>query len=109
MTDKNYEIISEDIRTDSDKIIELKNCNEQFFIMEGRRKKYHILTYGCQMNEHDSEKIAGMLTSVGYEETDDEKQADLVIFNTCLIRENAELRVFGKLGEVKGLKQLRLL
>ena len=82
MTDKNYEIISEDIRTDSDKIIELKNCNEQFFIMEGRRKKYHILTYGCQMNEHDSEKIAGMLTSVGYEETDDEKQADLVIFNT---------------------------
>lgn len=105
MTDKNYEIISEDIRTDSDKIIELKNCNEQFFIMEGRRKKYHILTYGCQMNEHDSEKIAGMLTSVGYEETDDEKQADLVIFNTCLIRENAELRVFGKLGEVKGLKR----
>ena len=53
MTDKNYEIISEDIRTDSDKIIELKNCNEQFFIMEGRRKKYHILTYGCQMNEHE--------------------------------------------------------
>lgn len=89
----------------SDRIIELKNNNEQFFIMNGRRKTYNILTYGCQMNEHDSEKIAGMLSSVGYEETDDEKNADLVIFNTCLIRENAELKVFGKLGEVKGLKR----
>ena len=57
------------------------------------------------MNEHDSEKISGMLTSIGYEETTDDKSADLVIFNTCLIRENAELRVFGKLGEVKGLKR----
>ncbi|MEL7646825.1 MAG: tRNA (N6-isopentenyl adenosine(37)-C2)-methylthiotransferase MiaB [Sedimentibacter sp.] len=90
---------------DSDKIIELKNKNEQFFILNGRRKSYHILTYGCQMNEHDSEKISGMLTSIGYEETDDEKDAELVIFNTCLIRENAELKFFGKLGEVKGLKR----
>lgn len=88
-----------------DRIIELKNNNEQYFIMNGRRKTYHILTYGCQMNEHDSEKISGMLTSIGYEETDDDKNADLVIFNTCLIRENAELKFFGKLGEVKGLKR----
>ncbi|NLJ59237.1 MAG: tRNA (N6-isopentenyl adenosine(37)-C2)-methylthiotransferase MiaB [Tissierellia bacterium] len=94
-----------DIRLDSDKIIELKNNNEQFLIAKGRRKTYHILTYGCQMNEHDSEKISGMLTSIGYVETEDEKKADLVIFNTCLIRENAELKVFGKLGEVKGLKR----
>jgi tRNA-2-methylthio-N6-dimethylallyladenosine synthase len=94
-----------DAKLDSEKIIELKNRNEQFLINNGRRKTYHILTYGCQMNEHDSEKISGMLTSIGYVETDDEKNADLVIFNTCLIRENAELRVFGKLGEVKGLKK----
>ena len=73
--------------------------------MNGKRKTYNILTYGCQMNEHDSEKISGMLESIGYVETDDEKKADLVIFNTCLIRENAELKVFGKLGEVKGLKR----
>lgn len=85
--------------------IELKNINQQYFIMNGRRKKYHVLTYGCQMNEHDSEKICGILTSVGYKETDDEKNADLVVFNTCLIRENAELKVFGKLGQVKGLKR----
>lgn len=89
----------------SDKIIELKNNNEQFFIMNGRRKTYNILTYGCQMNEHDSEKISGMLSSIGYEETYDDNSADLVIFNTCLIRENAELKFFGKLGEVKGLKR----
>lgn len=98
-------VIIKDARLSSDKIIELKNINEQFFIMNGRRKTYHILTYGCQMNEHDSEKISGMLTSIGYEETDDDTNADLVIFNTCLIRENAELKVFGKLGEVKGLKR----
>lgn len=98
-------MIIKDAKLDSDKLIELKNKNEQFFIMNGRRKTYHILTYGCQMNEHDSEKISGMLTSIGYEETEDDLSADLVIFNTCLIRENAELKVFGKLGEVKGLKR----
>ena len=105
MSKRKTDIITEDVRLDNDKIIELKNNNEQFFIINGRRKTYHILTYGCQMNEHDSEKISGMLTSIGYEETTDDKSADLVIFNTCLIRENAELRVFGKLGEVKGLKR----
>ena len=105
MKGRNTDIITEDVKFDGDKFLELKNNNEQFFIMNGRRKTYHILTYGCQMNEHDSEKISGMLTSIGYEETNDDKNADLVIFNTCLIRENAELRVFGKLGEVKGLKR----
>ena len=105
MSKRKTDIITEDVRLDNDKIIELKNNNEQFFIINGRRKTYHILTYGCQMNEHDSEKISGMLSSIGYEETTDDKSADLVILNTCLIRENAELRVFGKLGEVKGLKR----
>ncbi len=103
---KNTEIKNaENTKLAGDRIIELRNNNEQYFIMNGRKKTYHILTYGCQMNEHDSEKIGGMLTSIGYEETDDDKNADLVIFNTCLIRENAELKVFGKLGEVKGLKR----
>ena len=105
MSRRNTDIITEDVKLDGEKIIELKNNNEQFFIMNGKRKTYNILTYGCQMNEHDSEKISGMLESIGYVETDDEKKADLVIFNTCLIRENAELKVFGKLGEVKGLKR----
>ena len=105
MSKRNTDIITEAVKLDGDKFLELKNRSEQFFIITGRRKTYHILTYGCQMNEHDSEKISGMLASIGYKETKDEKNADLVIFNTCLIRENAELKVFGKLGEVKGLKR----
>jgi len=100
-------INTENTKLAGDMAIELRNINEQYFIMNGKRKTYNILTYGCQMNEHDSEKIAGMLTSIGYEESDDESNADLVIFNTCLIRENAELKVYGKLGEVKGLKRSR--
>lgn len=67
-------------------------------------KTFHILTYGCQMNEHDSEKISGMLNSIGYKEIND-NNADLVLLNTCLIRENAAQKVFGKLGELKGLKR----
>ncbi len=106
MNRNNIEITNtENAKLMGDRIIELRNNNEQYFILNGRKKTYHVLTYGCQMNEHDSEKIGGMLTSIGYEETDDDKNADLVIFNTCLIRENAELKVFGKLGEVKGLKR----
>ena len=66
---------------------------------------YHIITYGCQMNEHDSEKIAGMLESMGYQENDDHTKADIIVFNTCLIRKNAELKVFGKVGSLKQLKE----
>jgi len=105
MSNKKIRFINNHEKLKSDKLIELINKNEQFYIMNGKRKTYHILTYGCQMNEHDSEKISGMLTSIGYEETDDDKNTDLVIFNTCLIRENAELKFFGKLGAVKDLKR----
>lgn len=57
------------------------------------------------MNEHDSEKIAGMLESMGYKETQDQEKADIIVFNTCLIRKNAELKVFGKVGSLKQLKE----
>lgn len=67
--------------------------------------KYSILTMGCQLNENDSEKIAGMLEKMGYQETSDYKNADLVIFNTCCVRENAEERLFGKIGEIKKIKE----
>lgn len=63
------------------------------------------MTFGCQLNENDSEKIAGMLEEIGYQQTEDEKQADIVVFNTCCVRENAEERLFGKIGEMKNLKQ----
>lgn len=67
--------------------------------------KYHIITYGCQMNVHDSEKLAGMLYEAGYQETDNEHEADLILFNTCCVRENAELRVYGNVGALKSRKQ----
>ncbi len=68
-------------------------------------KKYIILTWGCQMNEHDSEKMSGILESLGYTNTETKENADLIIFNTCLVRENAEFKVYGNLGELKALKK----
>lgn len=69
------------------------------------QKRYFIATYGCQMNEHDSEKLAGMLSNMNYLECDDKEDADLIIFNTCCVRENAELKVYGNLGQLKALKK----
>src|SRR5690606_32944632 len=71
----------------------------------GRNKTYHIKTDGCQGNLADSEKMAGILEAMGYQMVDEEFHADIIIFNTCAIRENAESRVFGELGRIKGLKQ----
>ena len=70
----------------------------------GQGKNYHIKTFGCQMNEHDSEGIAGILEQMGYAVTDEEASADIIVLNTCAIRENAENRVFGELGRLKPLK-----
>lgn len=67
--------------------------------------KYCIITYGCQMNLHESEKLAGVLESFGYEKTDNEKDADVVVFNTCCIRENAEKKAEGNIGALKKLKR----
>lgn len=71
----------------------------------GKDKKFFVRTYGCQMNEHDSEKIKGMLKSVGFSESDDINDADIIILNTCAIRENAHDKVFGFLGVLKHMKQ----
>lgn len=68
-------------------------------------QKYYILTMGCQLNENDSEKLCGMLEKMGYEKTENQKEANLILFNTCCVRENAEDKLFGKLGEVKKQKQ----
>jgi len=68
-------------------------------------KKYLIETFGCQMNVHDSEKIAGMLAHLGYNETQKKEDADIVVFNTCCIRESAELKIMAKIGELKALKK----
>lgn len=67
--------------------------------------KYFIVTYGCQMNVHESEKIAGILEKLGYQEADKRENADIIVFNTCAIREGAEDRVFGNVGNLKKLKK----
>ena len=69
--------------------------------MQGR---YHVTTFGCQMNEHDSERMKGMLDSLGYVESEDREGADLILFNTCSIRESADNRFIAHLGEAKRLK-----
>ena len=62
---------------------------------------YYIETYGCQMNDHDSEKLAGILQSVGYERSEQIDRADLILFNTCCVRDHAEKKVFGNIGALK--------
>jgi tRNA-2-methylthio-N6-dimethylallyladenosine synthase len=66
--------------------------------------RYHVTTFGCQMNEHDSERMKGMLDSLGYEEVGERAEADLILFNTCSIRESADNRFIAHLGEAKRLK-----
>jgi tRNA-2-methylthio-N6-dimethylallyladenosine synthase len=68
-------------------------------------KRYHLTTFGCQMNEHDSERIKGMLDSLGYGEAPDQDGADLILFNTCSIRETADSRFVAHLGHAKRLKR----
>ncbi|MFD4815150.1 tRNA (N6-isopentenyl adenosine(37)-C2)-methylthiotransferase MiaB [Peribacillus butanolivorans] len=70
----------------------------------GEGKKFFIRTYGCQMNEHDTEVMAGIFTALGYQPTNTVDDANVILLNTCAIRENAENKVFGELGHLKSLK-----
>jgi tRNA-2-methylthio-N6-dimethylallyladenosine synthase len=71
----------------------------------GQDKSYFLQTFGCQMNEHDSETIAGLLEAMGYSQAQHRNEADVILLNTCAIRENAEDKVFGELGHLKKLKR----
>ena len=93
--------MSKDITDELQYIEKVKKINE------GKNLNYYILTMGCQLNENDSEKLCGIMESMGYGKTDNLEEADLVVFNTCCVRENAEDRLFGKLGEVKKIKEKR--
>ncbi len=68
-------------------------------------KRYLLRTYGCQMNEHDSERLAGLLEEDGYSATEEPAEADVIVLNTCCIRENADNKLYGALGNLKGLKE----
>ncbi|QUW21911.1 tRNA (N6-isopentenyl adenosine(37)-C2)-methylthiotransferase MiaB [Sporosarcina sp. Marseille-Q4063] len=78
---------------------------DERFLNMGKGRKFYIRTYGCQMNEHDTEVMAGIFTALGYEVTDTVEDANIILLNTCAIRENAENKVFGELGHLKPLKQ----
>lgn len=78
---------------------------DELFEGMGNGRKFYIRTYGCQMNEHDTEVMAGIFTALGYEVTDTVEDANVILLNTCAIRENAENKVFGELGHLKSLKR----
>ncbi len=85
-------------------IEEIRQINDEYFKETGKRRCFYNFVMGCQMNARDSEKLAGMLTEMGYIETENEKEADFVIYNTCCVRENAENKVYGNLGYLKNYK-----
>ena len=90
---------SKEIQIQKEYIEKVKEINKN------KNLKYSILTMGCQLNENDSEKLCGMLEQMGYTKTENQKEADLSLFNTCCVRENAEDKLFGKLGELKKVKE----
>ena len=87
------------------KRLEQESAIEQILSMQERPKSFHIVTYGCQMNAHDSEKLAGMLIQMGMTEAADRRDADLVLFNTCCVRDNAERRALGNVTWLKEIKK----
>lgn len=87
----------------------MNETKKQLEIINKLRKRvkgnYCIKTFGCQMNEKQSETYSGILEEIGYKKVDDEKEADFILYNTCSVRESAELRVFGRLGHLKSMKE----
>ncbi len=92
-------IPNEEIRKQYDFMHEVRSLNE------GRGKRFFVRTFGCQQNEADSERIAGMCREMGYLQAEDEKAADLIVVNTCAVREHAELRALSITGQFKHLKE----
>lgn len=81
--------------------MDVKNRNDENI------KRVFTMTYGCQMNVSEAERMLGVLSEDGYVQTDDMEQADLIILHTCCVRENAEKKIMGKIGELKRLKQTK--
>lgn len=100
------EIISEEeMKQQRIFMAKLREENNNFAVKNGRPRLVLTETYGCQQNENDTERIRGMLKEAGFEFTDKSENADVVIYNTCAVRENAEQKVFGRLGILKHLKE----
>lgn len=104
-TRQEVNINESEIKRQNEFIKKIKKINDIYAEKTGIKKKMYICTFGCQMNAHDSEKLLGMLTEMGYENTEKEKEADFIIYNTCCVRENAENKVYGNLGYLKHMKE----
>ena len=98
----------EDAKKRSKSKVEIKRFKlDSKFLNLGLNKKFLLKTYGCQMNEHDSENIKGLLFEMGFQETDSMDEADFILLNTCSIRENAHNKAYGMLGRIKHLKETK--
>ena len=114
MNNKITEVINEQINTDADELLRQRKCIEAAADLvrdqkekSGRDSTYHVTTFGCQMNARDSEKLTGILEKCGFVYEDDELSADVVIFNTCTVRDNANQKFFGHLGSIGAVKKKR--
>ncbi len=93
------------MNTEQEVTIQSKFIEKVKEINNDKKLKYSILTMGCQLNENDSEKLCGMMEQMGYQKTDNQEEVDIALINTCCVRENAEDKLYGKLGELKKLKE----
>lgn len=100
----NTDIDAVDIQKQKKITDRIRQNNELEEQRTGKKRLFYVLTFGCQQNNSDSEKIMGMLAEMGYTHTDKKEQADVIIINTCCVRENAELKLYGNIGALKQLK-----
>lgn len=100
-------ISEEQMKVQREFIMKLLEENNNFAVENGRQRLALTETYGCQQNENDTERIRGMLKEAGFGFTENQNEADLIIYNTCAVRENAEQKVFGRLGILKHMKEQR--
>lgn len=100
-------ISEEQIKLQKEFTIKLLEENNNYAVKHGKRRLALTETYGCQQNENDTERIRGMLKEAGFDFTEDQNEANVIIYNTCAVRENAEQKVFGRLGILKHMKEER--
>lgn len=105
MERKEFTVSESELNKQLEYIDKLKVIVNEAAERKGRPMRMYIGTFGCQMNAHDSEKLRGMLEQMGYEQTENEAEADFIIYNTCCVRENAENKVYGNLGYLKHQKK----
>ena len=90
---------------EKESIVKVRAFLKAIYAESGKVMKYYTQTFGCQQNVNDTEKINGMLSEIGFQQTEDKWDADIIIYNTCAVREHAEQRVFGKIGELVQYKR----